>query len=122
MCKFFVNLNLLLANDVLLSGFSMPVKEERADEAEINELAKKIAESNRQKLAQAQHYQYNAHSLNGPVALARWVEDWIKVSTNKHHCTSSLRQKCCWRCFRIYGKVTRLKTITCTFTFPCKGA
>ena len=67
----------------------MPVKEERADEAEINELAKKIAESNRQKLAQAQHYQYNAHSLNGPVALARWVDYWIRGSTNKQHCTSS---------------------------------
>jgi len=47
----------------------MPVKEERADEAEINELARKISETNRQKLAQAQSMQYNP--LNGPVALAR---------------------------------------------------
>jgi hypothetical protein len=47
----------------------MPVKEETADEAEINELARKIAESNRQKLAQTQHMHYNP--LNGPVALAR---------------------------------------------------
>lgn len=47
----------------------MPVKEERADEAEINELARKISETNRQKLAQAQSMHYNP--LNGPVALAR---------------------------------------------------
>jgi len=50
-------------------GFSMPVKEEREDEAEIIELARKIAEANRQKLVQAQIYQ-NAQ-LTGPVALAR---------------------------------------------------
>jgi len=50
-------------------GFSMPVKEERDDEEEINELARKIAETNRQKLVQAQLYQ-NAQ-LTGPVALAR---------------------------------------------------
>jgi len=47
----------------------MPVKEEREDEAEIIELARKIAEANRQKLVQAQIYQ-NAQ-LTGPVALAR---------------------------------------------------
>jgi len=47
----------------------MPVKEERDDEEEINELARKIAETNRQKLVQAQLYQ-NAQ-LTGPVALAR---------------------------------------------------
>ena len=47
----------------------MPVKEERDDEEEINELARKIAETNRQKLVQAQLYQHA--QLNGPVALAR---------------------------------------------------
>jgi len=47
----------------------MPVKEERADEAEINDLAKKIAEANRQKVAQTQ--QLTQQFLNGPVALAR---------------------------------------------------
>lgn len=47
----------------------MPVKEERDDEEEIKELARKIAETNRQKLVQAQLYQ-NAQ-LTGPVALAR---------------------------------------------------
>ena len=53
----------------IFAGFSMPVKEEREDEAEIIELARKIAEANRQKLVQAQIYQ-NAQ-LTGPVALAR---------------------------------------------------
>jgi len=48
----------------------MPVKEERADEAEINDLARKIAEVNKQKLAQAQHLAQQ-QILNGPVALAR---------------------------------------------------
>jgi len=47
----------------------MPVKEERDDEEEINELARKIAETNRQKLVQAQLYQHA--QLTGPVALAR---------------------------------------------------
>jgi len=47
----------------------MPVKEERADDAEINDLARKIAEANRQKLAQTQ--QLTQQTLNGPVALAR---------------------------------------------------
>jgi hypothetical protein len=49
----------------------MPVKEERADDEEINELARKIAADNRQKLAQALQYQQQQHTLNGPVALAR---------------------------------------------------
>ena len=47
----------------------MPVKEERDDEEEINELARKIAETNRQKLVQAPLYQHA--QLTGPVALAR---------------------------------------------------
>ena len=47
----------------------MPVKEERDDEEEINELARKIAETNRQKLVQAQLYQHA--QLTGPVALSR---------------------------------------------------
>eukprot|EP00092_Neocalanus_flemingeri_P046628 GFUD01052512.1.p1 GENE.GFUD01052512.1~~GFUD01052512.1.p1 ORF type:complete len:589 (+),score=160.31 GFUD01052512.1:151-1917(+) len=50
-------------------GHPMPVKEERADDAEINDLARKIAEANRQKLAQSQ--QLTQQALNGPVALAR---------------------------------------------------
>jgi len=50
-------------------GHPMPVKEERADDAEINDLARKIAEANRQKLAQTQ--QLTQQALNGPVALAR---------------------------------------------------
>jgi len=49
----------------------MPVKEERADEAEINDLARKIAEVNKQKLAQSQHLAAQQQALNGPVALAR---------------------------------------------------
>jgi hypothetical protein len=49
----------------------MPVKEEREDEAEINELARKISETNRQKLAQHHQYQQQQQTLNGPVALAR---------------------------------------------------
>ena len=47
----------------------MPVKEERADDAEINDLARKIAEANRQKVAQSQ-LQTQA-SQSGPVSLAR---------------------------------------------------
>ena len=47
----------------------MPVKEERADDAEINDLARKIAEANRQKLAQTQ--QLTQQVLNGPATLAR---------------------------------------------------
>jgi len=47
----------------------MPVKEEGADDAEINDLARKIAEANRQKVAQSQ-LQTQA-SLSGPVTLAR---------------------------------------------------
>ena len=43
----------------------MPVKEERPDDAEINDLARKIAEANRQKVAQSQ-LQTRA-SLSGPV-------------------------------------------------------
>jgi len=50
-------------------GHPMPVKEERADDAEINDLARKIAEANKQKLAQSQHLTQQV--LNGPVALAR---------------------------------------------------
>ena len=49
----------------------MPVKEERADDEEINELARKIAESNRAKLAQAQHLSAQHNPVSGPVALAR---------------------------------------------------
>ena len=56
-------------SNLQFAGFSMPVKEERDDEEEIKELARKIAETNRQKLVQAQLYQ-NAQ-LTGPVALAR---------------------------------------------------
>ena len=47
----------------------MPVKEERSDEAEINELARKIAEANRQKVAQSQ-LQAQA-CLSAPVTFAR---------------------------------------------------
>ena len=47
----------------------MPVKEERADDAEINDLARKIAEANKQKLAQTQHLTQQV--LNGPATLAR---------------------------------------------------
>jgi len=50
-------------------GHPMPVKEERADDAEINDLARKIAEANRQKLAQTQ--QLTQQVLNGPATLAR---------------------------------------------------
>jgi len=49
----------------------MPVKEERDDDEEINELARKIAETNRQKLAQAQHLSSQYNPVSGPVALAR---------------------------------------------------
>jgi len=47
----------------------MPVKEERADDAEINDLARKIAEANKQKIAQTQ--QLTQQVLNGPATLAR---------------------------------------------------
>ena len=56
-------------SNLSFAWFSMPVKEERDDEEEINELARKIAETNRQKLVQAQLYQHA--QLTGPVALAR---------------------------------------------------
>ena len=52
----------------VIAGYFMPVKEERADDAEINDLARKIAEANRQKVAQSQ-LQTQA-SLSGPVTLA----------------------------------------------------
>ena len=47
----------------------MPLKEERPDEAEINDLARKIAEANKQKVAQYQLL--SQASLSGPVTLAR---------------------------------------------------
>ena len=53
----------------LFLGYSMPLKEERADEAEINDLARKIAEANKQKVAQYQLL--SQASLSGPVTFAR---------------------------------------------------
>ena len=47
----------------------MPFKEERADDAEINDLARKIAEANKQKVAQ--HQLLSQACLSGPVTLAR---------------------------------------------------
>ena len=51
----------------------MPVKEElsAAEESEINDLAYKIAQANKQKIAHAQIQVQQA--LNGPVAPVRWV-------------------------------------------------
>lgn len=47
----------------------MPLKEERADEAEIKDLARQIAEANKQKVAQYQLL--SQASLSGPVTFAR---------------------------------------------------
>lgn len=55
---------------MLMNGSPMPVKEERHDEAEINELARKIAETNRIKLAQSVAMQQSTQ-LNGSAVLAR---------------------------------------------------
>ena len=49
----------------------MPVKEERHDEAEINDLARKIKEANRAKLAQTAGMPPNPMAGGGPVAMAR---------------------------------------------------
>jgi len=55
---------------MFVNGTPMPVKEERHDEAEINELARKIAETNRIKLAQSVAMQQSTQ-LNGSAVLAR---------------------------------------------------
>ena len=47
----------------------MPLKEERADEAEIKDLARKIAEANKAKVAQYQLL--SQPSLSGSVTFAR---------------------------------------------------
>jgi len=51
----------------------MPVKEERADEAEIADLARKIAEVNRQKIIQHQQLllQQQAAALHGHLNFVR---------------------------------------------------
>jgi len=59
------------ANHTFVSGAQMPVrevKEERHDEAEIAELAKKIRAANKAKLAQASLL---PHQISGPLNMAR---------------------------------------------------
>jgi len=53
------------------NGVPMPVKEERHDEAEINDLARKIKEANKAKLAQTAGLPPNPMAGGGPVAMAR---------------------------------------------------
>ena len=49
----------------------MPVKEERHDDAEINDLARKIKEANKAKMAQTAGMPANPMAAGGPVAMAR---------------------------------------------------
>lgn len=53
------------------NGVPMPVKEERQDDAEINDLARKIKEANKAKMAQTAGMPANPMAAGGPVAMAR---------------------------------------------------
>jgi len=71
----------------------MPVKEERHDEAEINDLAKKIKEANRAKLAQTAGLPVNPMSFDGrQVAMARpgqpAIQQYFNGSSNNNTTTN----------------------------------